>query len=186
MAIVIVLIGAVALRPAGRAIPADHAADGAGHDALSRRQRRRVVDTVALPIEQQVNGVEGMLYMQSTSAQRRHLHADRHLRHRHRPEHGPGAGAEPRRRARCRRCRRRSQAQGVTVQKQSTAILQIVALTSPDGTLRQPLSEQLRHHQPAATSWRALPGVGNVTVLGVGKYCMRIWLDPDKLQRAAG
>jgi len=35
---------------------------------LSRRQRQDVIDTVALPIEQQVNGVEDMIYMQSYSA----------------------------------------------------------------------------------------------------------------------
>ena len=40
------------------------------------------------------------------------------------------------------------QVQGVNVQKKSTAILQIVTLTSPDGQLRQPLSQQLRDHPP--------------------------------------
>ncbi len=34
-----------------------------------------VIDTIALPIETQVNGVDGMLYMESTSAAGRHLHA---------------------------------------------------------------------------------------------------------------
>jgi HAE1 family hydrophobic/amphiphilic exporter-1 len=90
-----------------------------------------VIDTVALPIEQQVNGVEDMLYMQSTSGQRRHLHADGHLQDRHRPQLRAGAGAEPRLQ-RAASLPPAVQDQGVTVQKKSTAILQIVTLTSPD------------------------------------------------------
>ena len=63
-----------------------------------------VADTVAAPIEQQVNGVEDMLYMSSQSQQRRHLPVERDLQGGHGPEHGPGAGAEPRRRWPCPRC----------------------------------------------------------------------------------
>ena len=92
-----------------------------------------VIDTVALPIEQQVNGVEDMLYMQSTQRQRRQLHADRHLRDRHRPQLRAGPGAEPGRRARCRRCRRRCRRRASRCRRSRPSILQIVTLTSPDG-----------------------------------------------------
>ena len=55
-----------------------------------------VADSVAAPIEQQVNGVEDMMYMSSQSHQRRLLQPDRHLQARRQPELRPGAGAEPR------------------------------------------------------------------------------------------
>ena len=140
---------------------------------------RTVIDTVALPIEQQVNGVEGMIYMQSYSARRRHLHADRHVQDRHRPQLRAGAGAEPRV-ERAGSLPQAVQAQGVTVQKKSTAILQIVTLTSPRPALRQPVSQPTTPPSACRTSSSRLPGVGNVTVFGAGQYSMRIWLDPEQ------
>ncbi|PDQ22202.1 hydrophobe/amphiphile efflux-1 family RND transporter [Mesorhizobium sanjuanii] len=141
---------------------------------------RAVIDTVALPIEQQVNGVEGMIYMQSYAAsdgtynltvtfaigtdldQAQVLVQNR--------VSSALAGLP-----------QAVQVQGVTVQKKSTSILEIVTLTSPDAqydslylanyaTIR--LKDELSR----------IPGVGNVNVFGAGQYSMRVWLDPEKMQ----
>jgi HAE1 family hydrophobic/amphiphilic exporter-1 len=73
------------------------------------------------------------------------------------------------------------QAQGVNVQKHSTAILQIVTLTSPDSRY-----DSLYLSNFATLKLRdeiaRLPGVGDVLVFGAGQYSMRIWLDPYKMQ----
>ena len=73
------------------------------------------------------------------------------------------------------------QVQGVVVQKKSTAILQIVTLTSPD---RRYDSLYLSNYATIRLKdeLARLPGVGNVNVFGAGQYAMRIWLDPEKLQ----
>ena len=56
-----------------------------------------VAATVATPLEQQINGVEDMLYMSSYSTERRQHVADHHLQARHRSRQGAGARPEPRR-----------------------------------------------------------------------------------------
>ena len=141
---------------------------------------RTIVDTVALPIEQQVNGVENMIYMQSMStsdgtytlvvtfAVGTDLNFAQIL-------------VQNRVSAALSQLPDAVQKQGVTVQKQSTSILMFVTLTSPDntfdslylanyGTIR--LKDELAR----------LPGVGSVLVFGAGQYSMRIWLDPEKLK----
>jgi Cation/multidrug efflux pump len=72
------------------------------------------------------------------------------------------------------------QAQGVNVQQKSTAILQIASLTSKDGRYD---SLYLSNYATInlVSELARLPGVGNVNVFGVGQYSMRIWLDPQKL-----
>ncbi|UXN57065.1 efflux RND transporter permease subunit [Phyllobacterium zundukense] len=141
---------------------------------------RTLIDTVALPIEQQVNGVEDMLYMQSyaasdgsyaltvTFAIGTDLDAAQVL-------------VQNRVSAALASLPQSVQVQGVNVQKKSTSILEIVTLTSPDNSHD---SLYLSNYATIALKDEIarIPGVGNVTVFGAGQYSMRIWLDPDKMQ----
>jgi HAE1 family hydrophobic/amphiphilic exporter-1 len=139
-----------------------------------------LVDTVALPIEQQVNGVEDMLYMQSTSA------SDGSYTLTVTFKIGTDLDAaqilvQNRVSAALAQLPTAVQAQGVTVQKRSTAVLMFVTLTSRDNRF-----DSLYLANYATINLRdelsRLPGVGNVNVFGAGQYSMRIWLDPAKLK----
>ena len=55
-----------------------------------------ILNTIAEPIEEQVNGAPGELYMQGSSSSSGRISADRDLRDRHQPVHRPGERAEPR------------------------------------------------------------------------------------------
>src|SRR5262245_23576978 len=74
------------------------------------------------------------------------------------------------------------QQQGVVTKKKSTAILQIVTLTSKDNRFDALFLSNfatLQLHDKLAR----VSGVGDVTVFGIGQYSMRIWLDPDQLKQ---
>ncbi|MGJ4928747.1 efflux RND transporter permease subunit [Bradyrhizobium sp. HKCCYLS2038] len=141
---------------------------------------KTVTDTVALPIEQQVNGVEGMLYMQSYSG------ADGSYSLTVTFKIGTDLNfaqvlVQNRVSSALAQLPQAVQNQGVTVQKRSTSILMFVTLTSPDAKY-----DSLYLSNYATINLKdelaRLPGVGNVTVFGAGQYSMRIWLDPSKLQ----
>src|SRR5436190_7154745 len=138
-----------------------------------------VADTVAAPIEQQVNGVEGMLYMSSQSTNDGVYTLTVTFR--------PGADLNL---AQVMVQNRVALAQpilpdlvkrrGVTVKKKSPSVLMIVNLYSPDDSrdnlyLSNYATIQLRHELSR------LPGVGDITYLGQRDYSMRLWLDPERL-----
>src|ERR1700712_3027076 len=138
-----------------------------------------IIDTVALPIEQQVNGVEDMLYMQSYSG------ADGTYSLTVTFKIGTDLNfaqvlVQNRVSSALSSLPQSVQSQGVTVQKKSTSILLFVTLTSPNATY-----DSLFLSNYATINIRdelsRLPGVGNVTVFGAGQYSMRVWLDPNKL-----
>ena len=138
-----------------------------------------VIDSVALPIELQVNGVQNAIYMQSTSASDGTYtlivtfaigtdldFAQVLVQNK---VSAALASLPP-----------SVQAQGVTVQKKSTAILEIVTLNSPDGQFDSLFMSNYATIN-LVNELARLPGVGNVVVFGAGGYAMRVWMDPEKM-----
>ena len=138
-----------------------------------------VADTVTTPLEQQINGVQGMTYMSSTSSndgsstititfdvgyslstaavdvQNRVSQAASSL---------PAIVNQG----------------GVTIKKQNPNFVLIVNLTSPDGSVDPVALSNLAYLQ-VVDPLKRLPGVGDVQIFGERRYSMRVWLDPDKL-----
>jgi HAE1 family hydrophobic/amphiphilic exporter-1 len=139
-----------------------------------------VADTVAAPIEQQVNGVERMLYMSSTSASDGSyaltvtFEVGTDLDMAQVLVQNRVAIALP-------QLATDVQRQGVVTKKQSTAILMFASLVSPKGTY-----DTLYLGNYATIRIRdelsRLEGVGDVVVIPSSDYSMRIWLDPNKLE----
>ncbi|HEY8032198.1 MAG TPA: efflux RND transporter permease subunit [Methylocella sp.] len=138
-----------------------------------------VIDTIALPIELQVNGVDGMLYMQSTSASDGTYVLTVTFKIGMNPDTAQVL-VQNRVSNALAQLPPAVQAQGVSVQKRSTAILQIITLDSPGGSYD---ALYLSNYATInlVNELARLPGVGNVKVFGAAEYAMRIWLDPQKL-----
>src|SRR5215470_6493158 len=138
-----------------------------------------VADTVAAPIEQEVNGVEGMLYMLSKSGNDGSMTLDVTFRTGTNLDFAQVltqnrvAIAEAKLPEEVKR-------QGVTVKKKSPMILLCVNLLSPDGRYDQLYLSNYATIQ-VKDSLARLPGVGDVSFLGARDYSMRVWLDPTQL-----
>ena len=143
-----------------------------------------VLDTVAAPIEQQVNGVENMLYMSSqctndgaytltvTFALGTDLNIAQVL-------------VQNRVQLAMPVIPNVVQLQGVAVKKKSPSIMMIVNLFSKKDAKGRYLRDDLYLSNYAtiqiSDELLRLPGVGDVTFLGERDYSMRAWLDPEKL-----
>ena len=144
---------------------------GASAETLTR--------TVAAPIEDQLSGVENLLYFNSTSSSNGQVSITATF------EVGTDIDmaavelnnrvkiAEPVLPEEVRR-------NGVTVRKKSTDILMVVALTSPEGS-KNTLDLSNYATLNMTDDLKRIPGVGDVQVFGARDYAMRIWLDTDKM-----
>src|SRR6202453_2727316 len=139
-----------------------------------------VAATVVTPIEEQINGVENMLYMYSNST------ADGRFTIQVSFDLGTNldiaqvqvqnrvAIAQPRLPADVRNI-------GVQVQKASPDLMMVVHLYSPDNS-RDSLFISNYATLEVTDPLTRVDGVGSITVFGSRDYSMRIWLDPDRLQ----
>jgi hydrophobe/amphiphile efflux-1 (HAE1) family protein len=139
-----------------------------------------VASTVVTPMEQQINGVENMLYMYSNST------ADGRFSIQVSFELGTNldiaqvqvqnrvAIAQPRLPADVRNI-------GVTVNKASPDLMMVVHLYSPDKS-RDSLFISNYATLEVTDPLTRVDGVGSITVFGSRDYSMRVWLDPDRLQ----
>jgi multidrug efflux pump subunit AcrB len=138
-----------------------------------------MTDTVAAPLEQQINGVENMLYMTSTSSSNGSysltvtFEVGTDLEEAQVLVQNRVALAETFLPTDVRQ-------QGISVKKQSSNILLVVSLTSPDETFD---SLYLSNYATLRLKdeLSRVEGVGDVTVSGAGAYSMRIWADPTKM-----
>ncbi|MBE9609169.1 efflux RND transporter permease subunit [Chitinilyticum piscinae] len=138
-----------------------------------------IAQTVAAPLEQQINGVEKMIYMQSGSASNGQMNLNVYFDIGTDPDQAT-INVNNRVSAAMAQLPEEVKKQGVTVKKKSTSILQVVTLDSPKGSYD---TTYLSNYAllNIVDELKRIPGVGDISLFGGTDYAMRVWLRPDRM-----
>ena len=138
-----------------------------------------IAETVAAPLEQALNGVEGMLYMRSANSSSGAMQLTITF----------AVGTDPdisvinvqnRVQSALPLLPEEVRRQGVTVAKSLPSFLQVVTLDAPDGRYDELFVSNYATVN-VLDELRRIPGVGDLQIFGARDYSIRIWLKPDRL-----
>jgi len=140
-----------------------------------------IAKTVASPIEQQINGVEDMIYMSSTASSTGTLTINVYFKIGTDPDQAT-INVNNRVQAALNSLPSEVQAQGVTVRKRSSSILKFVAIISPNNSYDEIYMANYALVN-VIDELKRVEGVGDASLFGNLDYSMRVWLKPDQLAK---
>lgn len=138
-----------------------------------------IAETVAAPLEQQINGVENMIYQLSNSSSSGAMSLTVYFEVGTDPDQAT-INVNNKVQAALAKLPEEVRRQGVKVEKKSSDILQVITLYSPDDS-RDPIFISNYALINVIDELKRLKGVGDASQFGSKDYSMRIWLRPDKL-----
>ena len=140
-----------------------------------------IADTVAAPLENAINGVDNMIYMQSSASSSGEVSINVYFKIGTDPSQAkvdinnrvtPALSLLP----------QEVQRMGVNVSERSSTMLEVLAFYDPSGAMD---IINIHNHVSVniADELKRVPGVGQAMILGDKDYSMRIWLEPGKLKK---
>jgi len=137
--------------------------------------------TVAAPLEQQINGVEDMIYMSSTASSTGTLTINVYFKIGTDPDQAT-INVNNRVQAALNKLPSEVQAQGVRVNKQSSTILKVISIISPNNSYDEIYMANYALIN-VIDELKRVEGVGNAALFGNQNYSMRVWMKPDQLAK---
>ncbi|MCH2394884.1 MAG: efflux RND transporter permease subunit, partial [Oceanibaculum sp.] len=138
-----------------------------------------IAETVAAPLEQNINGVPGMIYMRSSASNSGSLTLTVTFEIGTDPDQAT-IDVNNRVQAVLSRLPEEVRRLGVNVTKRSSSILQVITMSSPGGRY-DPVYVSNYALLNVVDELRRINGVGDAQIFGAKDYAMRVWLSPDKL-----
>ena len=140
---------------------------------------KTLADSVASPIEAQINGVDNMLYMSSTSSANGQLVLTVYFSLDTDPDIAQ-VQVQNRVNLALPALPESVQQQGVSVQKKSSSIMMLVAVTGKDGRYSADYVANYANVY-VLDALKRVPGAGQAQIMGVPDQAMRIWMNPDRM-----